>query len=630
MPTTKTIETGQLYRDAAIERDAINEDARTVDLTYSSEDPYERWWGTEILDHGKKSVILNRLKNDGPVLVDHDRRDIVGVIEKAWIGRDRRGHAKIRLGKSDRANEIFNDIIDGIRVKISIGYWIHKMVLEEENEGHETMRAMSWEPFEISLVSIPADDTVGVNRAWEIRTDNHKTIVYKEEITMPDPIKPKNDDNRVADPPAAPNSETVDIDAVKREAAEKEMKRIQDINVLAARFNMRDKADKAIADGLTVDQFRAVILDNIPEDNVKPITVADPTIGLGDREKQEYSLFRALRAMAFRNTPQEKLFHDAAGFEREVSNAAAKTLSLNPKGFVIPYDIYMSREVPWRKQDAPQTRDLSAGVATAGGHLIADNLLSGSFIDVLRNLSVVMNAGARALTGLVGDVSIPRKTAGSSAGWVATEGADVGQSEPAFDQVNMVPKTLGAYSEITRDLLLQSSLDIENLVRDDLAIDLASHYGSGSSGQPTGIANQTGINTPTAFAAAVPTWAEVVAMESAVATDNALMGSLHYVIEAAMRGSLKTTEKATNTAKFIWDDNNMLNGYPPLVTNQITSGDVFFGNYRDLLVAFWGGLDVLIDPYTNSLSGTLRIVVHESTDIAVRHPESFAYNNDTP
>ena len=181
---------------------------------------------------------------------------------------------------------------------------------------------------------------------------------------------------------------------------------------------------------------------------------------------------------------------------------------------------------------------------------------------------------------------------------------------------------------------MQSSLAVDALIIDDLAqgvaiaMDLASLYGTGASGQPTGVSVQTGINTPTAFAAAVPTWLEVIAMESAVAVDNALLGNLGYILEPAMRGSLKGTEKATNTAQFVWEPGNTLNGYKTGVTSQVTGGDLFFGNWADLLWAFWGGLDVLIDPYTGGLAGTIRYVIHQSTDIAVRQPVSFSFNND--
>jgi HK97 family phage major capsid protein len=188
---------------------------------------------------------------------------------------------------------------------------------------------------------------------------------------------------------------------------------------------------------------------------------------------------------------------------------------------------------------------------------------------------------------------------------------------------------------MTRNLLLQSTPAIEGLVRMDLAaavataIDKACLYGTGADGQPKGISLQTGINAPTAFAAAVPTWAEVVAMESAVAVDNALQGRLGYALEPAMCGSLKTKPKETGYPSYIMESNDRLNGHCAAVSSQIVSGDLFFGNWADLIVGFWGGLDLLVDPYTLGLSGGIRIIVHQSCDVGVRHPVSFAFNNDT-
>ncbi len=124
--------------------------------------------------------------------------------------------------------------------------------------------------------------------------------------------------------------------------------------------------------------------------------------------------------------------------------------------------------------------------------------------------------------------------------------------------------------------------------------------------------------------------AEQAAMESAVAVDNALFGSLGYIVEPAMRGSLKTAEKFTNTGQTIWEPGNTLNGHRAEVTQQVTSGDVFFGNWADLLQGVWGGLDVLVDPYTLSARMNTRIIAMWTTDFAVRHPESFAFENDTP
>ena len=154
-------------------------------------------------------------------------------------------------------------------------------------------------------------------------------------------------------------------------------------------------------------------------------------------------------------------------------------------------------------------------------------------------------------------------------------------------------------------------------------------YGTASNGQPS-VASKTrpALTLRPILRRAVPVWSEVVAMESAIAVDNALQGLCGYVIEPAMAGSLKISEKVSNTAKFIYDGGKTLNGHKIGITSQVTAGDMFFGNWSDLIVGFWGGLEILSDPYTNSLSGTVRLIAHQSIDVCVRHPVSFAYNND--
>jgi HK97 family phage major capsid protein len=245
-----------------------------------------------------------------------------------------------------------------------------------------------------------------------------------------------------------------------------------------------------------------------------------------------------------------------------------------------------------------------------------------------------MQAGATMLTGLSGNVKIPKKTAASSAGWISSEGGASAESEPTVGQVTMAPKVLGAHTDITRLMMQQSSLDVEALVRNDLtasialAIDLGALAGSGSSGQPTGVKNTSGINTPTDFAAANPTFAEVVAMETAVAEDNALQGNLAYILPASMYGALKTTTKDSGSGQFVVAPDGSMNGYNAIVSNQVTAGDLYFGNFADLLIGMYGGLDIVVDPYTASSSGTVRIVALQTVDVAVRHAVSFAFNND--
>ena len=642
-----------LTRSLTIRKEQIDTETRTVELSFSSEEPYERWFGVEILDHSKSSVKLDRLKNAAPLLLNHWTDDQIGVIEKAWI-KDRKGFAVVRFGKSDRASEVFNDVVDGIRKNVSVGYLVNRMQLEESGEDTpDVYRVTEWTPMEVSIVPIPADNSVGVGRATSVRAQMYVEDMINQ-LTQPDPetiakggttMTEKNKTTQTQPEPVIEVKHVPDEEHSKKMAAdavEKERNRIADITALGKRFNKSDLADQAIADGTSLDAFRGVLLDNVGDMDNKPITVEDPAIGMGKNDIKNYSFFRMLRAQAF---PQNKDFQREAGFELEVSATCAEKFKQAPKGLFMPFDVYNSREVPFLGPESHlarmlvrglMQRDLTAGTATDGAELVATNLLAGSFIDVLRNLTIVMDLGARVLPGLVGDVAIPRKTSGASAGWIATETTDVAESDAQFDQVTLTPNTLGAFTDISRQLLLQSTPAVEGLIRDDLAqavaigIDAAALYGTGATGQPQGISTATGVNTPAAFAAAVPTWAEVVAMESAVAVDNALFGSLGYAIEPAMRGSLKTSDKGTDTGKFIMESQNELNGYRCAVSSQITSGDVFFGNWADLLIGFWGALDVLADPYSGAKSGLLTIVVHQSCDVGIRHGVSFAFNNDTP
>jgi HK97 family phage major capsid protein len=195
--------------------------------------------------------------------------------------------------------------------------------------------------------------------------------------------------------------------------------------------------------------------------------------------------------------------------------------------------------------------------------------------------------------------------------------------------VTMTPKTLGAYTDVTRQLMIQSSLDVENLIRNDLAqsmaiaIDDGALEGSGSSsGNPTGITNTSGINSVSLSSAAAPTFAEMVSMETSVRVDNALMGDLAYIVHPTNYGTLKTTEKATNTAQFVAVD-DVINGYKVVVSPQLTANNYVFGNFSDLLIGMFGGLDIVVDPYSNSTSGTVRVVALQSVDTAVRHAVSF-------
>lgn len=635
----RKIKTNKLFRIGEFNRDNVDDENRTVELSFSSEEPYDRFFGTEILDHDKKSVDLKRLNKGGPLLVDHDRTIQVGVIEKAFIGSDRKGRALVRFGKSDRAEQEFNDVKDGIRQNVSVGYVIVKMRQEESDPDKPIYRATRWEPLEISTVSVPADISVGVGRSDKGQEYETTIITNSNEVKiMPDEKKKEKQ------PEVKTEVREVKVaDPVKIEQAEKaERNRVKELLAYGEKLNCRDEALKAIEDGKTVDQFRAEFMDKLPAP--EPVET-HPEIGMSKKEVKQYSFLKAINALANRGNATVQ---QAAGLEIEASKAYEQKTGKAAQGLWVPPDALLGQRDYSFDPNAvkPFQRDLVAGTDSAGGYLVATNLLAANFIDLLRNRMVVMAAGATILRDLQGNVSIPKQTGGATAYWVAESGAPT-ESQQTVGQVQLIPKTVGAYTDMSRQLIIQSSIDVENFVRMDLtrvlalAMDLAALHGSGSSNQPLGLAGTSGIGAVAGGTnGAAPDWADVVKLETEVAQDNADIGSLAYITNAKVRGKLKTTEKASSTAQFVWENSQVpgvgqLNGYPALVSNQVSSAltkgsssgvcsAIFFGNWADLIIGLWSGIDLLVDPYTGSNTGTVRVTAFQDGDIGFRHAQSFS------
>ena len=569
----------------------IDEEKRLVRIGVSSEEPVERSFGMEVLSHAEDDVDMEFVSSGrAPFLLDHDMSKQIGVIEEFKLDEAaKRTIAVVRFGRSALAQEVFQDVVDGIRMNISVGYKVNKLARVKDND--EMLYKASWTPLEVSSVSVPADQSrlVGVGRSAKINKD----IIMTEE------------------------KKEINLDEVRTktlEEAKAEYKRnSKEIIDLAVKHNKRDLADSAIKEGFTVEEFRGALLNEICND--KPLETAE--IGMTQNEVREFSLVRAINALA---NPTDRRAQEAAAFEFECSNQAAREQGKTAQGIMIPADVLGN----WSKRDINSSDDSS---------LIPQDYRAGDFIDVLRNSSSVMQAGATMLRGLSGSVVIPKKTAASSAAWIATEGNAASESEFTSGSVTMSPKVIGAFTDATRLLLQQSSLDVENLIRDDLtqsiatAIDLGALAGSGSSGQPTGIASTSGINTTT-FAAASPTYAEIIAMESAVAADNALVGNLAYICKPSDYGTLKTTSKDSGSGQFVVEPDGNMNGYNVIRSNQVTAGDFYFGNFSDLLIGMYGGLDITVDPYALSTSGGVRIIALQTLDVAVRHAVSFCKSSD--
>jgi HK97 family phage major capsid protein len=637
---------------------AIDVAARTVELAFSSEAPVDRWFGEEVLSHAPGAINGERLDGGAPLLLQHDHDEQIGVVESWTIGADQIGRAVVRFGKGREAEEVWQDVVDGIRKHVSVGYSVDVIEIETRKGQTDLVTVTRWTPYEISIVSVPADATVGVGRAAtgagnppEDRAaggshddrDEETTPGAARAIEKDGPMKTKilrdaegnlvraevDDDNKIIRTIEVLERAGEDVTAAIAAGATAEQTRTRSIMEMGRQYDALDLAAQHIQSQSTPEAFQRALLDHVAaQRGNRPLGAeGSDDIGLSDREVQNYSFLRVIRALI---NPHDKRAQEAAAFEIEASQAAAQRSGAQPKGLFIPPDVM-------RRALNTDTSGTAAG--DTGGFLIANELMSQSFVDMLRSRTVAMQLG-RPMGGLVGNLDIPRQVGGATGYWIG-EGDDATEGSAELDQIGMSPKTVAAYTELTRKMLTQSSLDVEMIARSDLAtslalaIDKAFFYGSGSANQPRGLKNLVGINAidfgggASGGGVLLPTYAEMVQMETEIAADNADAASMAYVVNARMRGHLKTTEKFSGTTGSpVWEPGNTVNGYGAETTNQIATGDVFFGNFADALIGMWGGLDMTIDTATHSKSGATRIVMFQDTDFAFRRVESFCYGAD--
>lgn len=614
----ETIRLKTLTRLATIESTRVGEDEddRRVALAFSSEEPIERWFGTEILGHDEGEADLGFIAGGrAPLLVDHDPSDVIGVVEQAEIGSDRVGRATVRFGKSARAEEILADVRDGIRLNISVGYRINRLREEEEKD---VVRAISWSPLEVSIVSVPADQSVGVGRADD---EEHDAIIERRASDTP-----KHTEVETMTDTTTP---VVDEAAIKRastDATTSERARVADIQALAKRHDM-DGA-KAIEEGVTVEQFRGMILDKYGDSRQMETPVAD--VGLSDKEKQGYSLLRAVNTIV-RNKLQGR--NDSC-FELEVSQEIGQKLGREAQGFFLPTGLNFAR-------------DLTVGTDSEGGYLKGTDHMGSEFIDVLRNRLVTKAMGARVLSGLRGDIDIPTRSAGATSYWVGENSAPT-EGANTWGQKTASPKTVAAYVDLSRRLMQQSDPSVEALVRSDLVASLAtkvddSALEGGATNAPTGVLETSGIGAYSGLGTngGEPTWAMLVEMWKAIAVDNADIASMAWVTTPGVIAKLMQTVKVSSTDSRMLLENitdNLL-GFPVHYTNQMpsdldkgsTSGTLhamLFGNWSDLVICEWSNIDISVDPYTLSTQGATRLTAFYDVDCVVRRAESFSECNE--
>jgi HK97 family phage major capsid protein len=612
------------------------DDAGRYQVCLSSEAPVERWFGAEILDHTKESIDLARFARGIALLVNHNTDDQVGLIEDPEIGEDRKLRGWARFGRSARAMEIKQDVDDGIRNEMSVGYRVRKMVMESsDDETGETYRATSWCPMEGSLVPIPADIEVGVGRS-----ENEGALPAEVEVKTLTKAPETGTKEVRMETNGAPAQGTSGGNVTATVGRDRGAEAVE-ISRLATEHKMTDRTAKWLAEGKTPDQVKDEILTVLTAAAERTATAASGAlVDLSDKDKRRYSLSRAIIGASDQKERQW------TGLEREVSDAIRVKLERRgiqgrANGFYVP-------TIGLDIDPTPEMRaTLIAGTSSLGGAAVFTEPMG--FIEVLRNLLTVRAAGARVLTGLSGPAAFPRQKTAATASWSSeAPGSAVSASNPTFDQLVLNPTALQSVVAYSRMSLLQISPDIDNIVRQDiamlhaLAIDLAAIQGTGST-QPTGITQTSGIGSVTIGAnGGAVTYTQPVALEKTVEAANALRGKLAYLTTPTVKQTLRLTQKLSNTIGVpVWEGGQPgnINGYQAFATNQVPSNltkgtsttvchALIYGNFEELFIGEFGAFEIITDPYTLADKNSIRLVSFQLADVGVRHAASFAADLD--
>jgi HK97 family phage major capsid protein/HK97 family phage prohead protease len=637
---TDEIKVGRLARDlSAASIEVRRAEDKTVRLSFpaSSETPVERWFGIEVLSHEPGAIRMDRLQGGAaPLLFNHDWSDPVGMVDGASV-RDGRLWVDAHLFATQRAAEVATMVEGGLR-NVSIGYELHEV---EEDKKRGVFVARDWSVLEVSIVTVPADASVGVGRAVNESEAKAVRVVRNREVPQPaatPAAQPERQTMTVetnaaaganADTRAAqPRVEVIEDHGNRMTAAEAERQRVRTLRHLGEMCKLDERAVIGwIQDGVSSDKAAEEAL-KIVQERGEANRVYASSVGLSSRETQRYSLFRAIRAMA-RGHLEPKFIADAA-FELECTRELQKKLGrYGESSILVPGEVLQR---PVGVEAAVRTMTTTPG--SKGGYLV--NVENMGFIDILRNRSVAMAMGARVMSGLVGNVTIPRQTGKPSVTWQAGEAVNVTAADQTLGQLSMTPRTAICITDVSEQLLRQSSPSAESFVMADLAaniaidgVDNAVINGTGGA-QPLGIKNTTGVTTGQDASAA--TYGKVLAFVSTAAASNAIRGNPGWVTNAAGAAVLMQKQRFSSTDTPLWDGNIMdgsLVGFRAMSSEQLPSGNLIFGSWDEVVIGEWGVLELAMDSGgTRFNNATVGIRAMWMVDVLLRYPQAFVVSTN--
>ena len=585
---------------------------RTIPVVFSTEFEYAQWFGREMLSHDAGAIDLSRMMNKtAPVLLNHSKETQIGVVEEARLV-NRQGIASLRFSRSDKGHEIYRDVLDGIRSQISCGYRIMKWEVDETDPNDPLYTITQWQPYEVSIVTLNADPTALVKRSGYFCPDDvpqperkpaGETVQTTRGAEMPDKVEGAEQVNLEA------NRATGEVNVASFEIYER-----------GKTENEQTLAMEIIGKRGTLSDFEQALREKrtqLTEEAVNAETETERDANL----KNRFSLSALIHQQLNPGAERGKLeLEEARDFTHEQQQLGVTRQS---NGLLIPHSRLGGVDA---RNLAQAERDLTTAAAS-GGNLISDDVRGDIFIESLRN-RMILGDMVTLLSNLQGNVSIPAETTAPTAAWKG-ENVAVTESNPVIGQVALTPRFVRSFTEVSRTLIAQSSVDVEDVVRNilmkscGLVVDKAILTGSGASGEPSGVDEISGLSTTT-YATAITnaTIANVVAVEQALDDGNAPDMGRAWVVAPNVRAHFRTAPIGTGGIP-AWYMSRLMDS-PAYVTKQVPDGEAYFGAWAEAYLALWDTIEVLVNPFSGDTTGLVRITAWQMADIGFAHGASFA------
>lgn len=626
-----------------------NTETQTIPMTFAAPYYVERWYGILVLDYSPQAIILDRWKQGAPYLMDHNTEDQRGIILEGDLINSKL-NGKVKFSRSERGKELYQDIVDKIRPYTSMGFDIldiKEMTPEEMPDDLKNMAiekqlpvfyVSKWMPFEGSSVALPANPEVGVQYDYYDGKTPEEVKILSEKFGLQ---KLEQKQQQI----------TINKEAQMSESAVQTQEQLQELqnkrkatflnfgkayeNRVAGGKNTIEKLaeDTAVmfvseTDESAERKFRGALFTKVQDkENLEtPISM----VGMTEKNKEQYSIMRVIRHLV---DGKEEL-----GIEKDIHEEILKKKGgmTNKTGSIcLPMDIF-TRRVQYTPELLNLMRargmrserfDQVVGTPSLGGYLVGTEHRAQDFIEYYYNLLI---EGFTILPGLQQNIDIPKQVGGSTISIPASEGGGFLETSITFGQLLLSPKEIGAFVEITRKLLVQSSPAIDALVSLDLMRQMAlktnklALFGTGATGEPLGVFNTSGVGT---FPGAGISRSAALEAMADIGSAN-VVGTLKWLCNNATKALLMGRDQTAGYGQWLMDDQGVMVGFEDICSEQMAANYLALGKWDEVVVGQFGSMEILYDRNTLSNSGGLRIAVYDLIDCGLKHPGAVSYASD--